>query len=115
MGMGVEDIVYQKNNISDLTLEAKSNYFDYLHKTRGRGFASDKEAWAELKAVLESIDKRNTAVKKLHKEIWETITENNEDSFSAYIGELERTAYVLAVELLELAAMADMAAAGREI
>ena len=104
-----------EKNIVTLLLEAKTDYFDSLHKMRGRGFASDKEAWAEMKAALERLDKLNTDAKKLHKELWSAVAESNDDSVSAYTGEIERTAFALATEWLELAAVADMAAAGREI
>lgn len=104
-----------EKNIITLLLEAKTDYFETLHSQRGRGFASDKEAWAEMKAALERLDKLNTDVKKLHKEMWASIAEKNEDSVSAYTGEIERTAFALATEWLELAAVADMAAAGREL
>jgi len=104
-----------EKNIVTLLLEAKADYYESLRNLRGRGFASDKEAWAEIKAALERLEKLNTTAKKLHKELWDSIVEDNDDSISAYTGEIERTAFALATEWLELAAVADMASAGREI
>ena len=37
---------------------------------RGRGFASDNESWAEIKAHLERAKKATGDLEKVHKEMW---------------------------------------------
>ena len=40
---------------------------------RGRGFASDNESWAEIKAHLERAKKATGDLEKVHKEMWDAI------------------------------------------
>ena len=41
---------------------------------RGRGFASDREAWAELKECIERTKQMHTDIEKVHKEMWSART-----------------------------------------
>lgn len=40
---------------------------------RGRGFASDREAWAELKECIERTKQMHTDIEKVHKEMWSAV------------------------------------------
>lgn len=48
---------------------------------RGRGFASDREAWAELKECIERTKQMHTDIEKVHKEMWSAVKDRNEDAF----------------------------------
>lgn len=56
---------------------------------RGRGFASDREAWAELK--------------------WSAVKDRNEDAFAALSQEFERSSRILAEEWAQTSALAKIA------
>ena len=43
-------------------------------KERGRGFASDREAWALLKESIENIEVLMKTIKDLHKDMWSACT-----------------------------------------
>lgn len=49
---------------------------------RGRGFASDREAWAELKECIERTKQMHTDIEKVHKEMWSAVKDRNEDAFA---------------------------------
>lgn len=40
---------------------------------RGRGFASDREVWAELKECIERTKQMHTDIEKVHKEMWSAV------------------------------------------
>lgn len=60
---------------------------------RGRGFASDREAWAELKECIERTKQMHTDIEKVHKEMWSAVKDRNEDAFAALSQEFERSPY----------------------
>ena len=68
---------------------------------RGRGFASDREAWAELKECIE--------IEKVHKEMWSAVKDRNEDAFAALSQEFERSSRILAEEWAQTSALAKIA------
>lgn len=49
---------------------------------RGRGFASDREAWAELKECIERTKQMHTDIEKVHKEMWSAVKDRNEDALA---------------------------------
>lgn len=51
---------------------------------RGRGFASDREAWAELKECIERTKQMHTDIEKVHKEMWSAVKDRNEDAFAVF-------------------------------
>lgn len=55
---------------------------------RGRGFASDREAWAELKECIERTKQMHTDIEKVHKEMWSAVKDRNEDAFAGVRAEL---------------------------
>ena len=65
---------------------------------RGRGFASDNESWAEIKAHLERAKKATGDLEKVHKEMWDAIKDQNEDAYGALANELTRAGAALAAE-----------------
>lgn len=79
---------------------------------RGRGFASDREAWAELKECVERAKKMSADLEKLHKEMWDAVKEHNEDAFTALSQEFERGAKRLAEEYAQMSVLAKIAVLG---
>lgn len=80
-----------------------------LLEERGRGFASDREAWAELKCKIETAAAEAKNIEKLHKEMWGAVKDKNADEFCALMYELQRAATVTAVEWSAVSAFAKIA------
>ena len=80
-----------------------------LETERGRCFSSDKEAWAELKELIERHDAAVKKVKKVHTELWNAIAERNEDSIPVLLAELTRSAEDVSREALGLLVSAKLA------
>lgn len=81
-------------------------------RERGRGFASDREAWAELKECIERTKQMHSSLEKVHKEMWDAVKDRNGDAFSALAQELERSAARLAEEWAQTSALAKIAVLG---
>lgn len=69
-----------------------------IMEERGRGFASDREAWAQLKENIENVESRMKAIKDVHKDMWSAVKDHNGDAFCALAGEFQRSAILLAME-----------------
>lgn len=85
---------------------------EMLHDTmeeRGRGFASDREAWAELKERMENTAAAVKNIEKIHKEMWDAVKDHNGDAFCALSQEFERSAARLTAEWMTTAVMAKIA------
>ena len=78
----------------------------------GRGFASDREAWEELKECVERTKKMHSDIEKVHKEMWSAVTDHNGDAFAALSQEFERSATRLAEEWAQTSALAKIAVLG---
>ena len=76
---------------------------------RGRGFASDREAWAELKECVERTAQMHKDIEKLHKEMWSAVKDHNGDAFAALSQEFERSSARLAEEWAKTSALAKIA------
>lgn len=76
---------------------------------RGRGVASNKEAWAELQERVTRAQKEGDKTKGLMKELWTSIMEQNDDAFAALMQELSRTAMMAAQNWALAAAMGKLA------
>ncbi len=76
---------------------------------RGRGFASDREAWAQLKENIENIEARVKTIKDLHKDMWGAVKDHNEDAFCALASEFQRSAMLLSMEWMTTSVMANIA------
>lgn len=72
---------------------------------RGRGFASDREAWAQLKENIENVESRMKAIKEVHKDMWSAV----KDHFCALAGEFQRSAILLAMEWTNASVLANIA------
>ncbi len=81
---------------------------------RRRGFASDREAWAELKECVERTKQMHSALEKLHKEMWDAVKDRNGDAFTALAQEFERSSARLAEEWAQTSALAKIAVLGDE-
>ena len=79
---------------------------------RGRGYASDREAWAEMKERLERTAKMHKDIEKVHKEMWSAVKDHNGDAFAALTQELERSSARLAEEWAQTSALAKIAVLG---
>ena len=90
---------------------------------RGRGFASDREAWAELKECIERTKQmqnqldllyNDADIEKVHKEMWSAVKDRNEDAFAALSQEFERSSRILAEEWAQTSALAKIAVISEE-
>ena len=79
---------------------------------RRRGFASDREAWAELKECIERTKQMHSSLEKAHKEMWDAVKERNGDAFTALAQEIERSAARLAEKWAQTSALAKIAVLG---
>ena len=70
-----------------------------IMEERGRGFASDREAWAKLKENIEDV----------HKDMWSAVKDHNGDAFCALAGEFQRSAILLAMEWTNASVLANIA------
>lgn len=84
-------------------------------KERGRGYASDKEVWAELKLQLDLVKDAIKDAENVHKEMWKAIKESNEDAVAAFMQEFERGASKLAGAFIRISATAKIALEDPEI
>ena len=78
-------------------------------KERGRGFASDSETWAVLKASVEDLKKQQTDIEKVHKEMWDAVKLREPDAFAALLQQFERSAATIAGEWVRASVMAKIA------
>lgn len=88
---------------------AQDAQYKQTQKARGRGYASDKEAWADIKIQIESLVKTAANAKKLHVSIWTAIAEESGDEVYVTMQELERAALQLAGTSITIATMASLA------
>ena len=77
--------------------------------SRGRGYASDREAWAELKEYLENLKQMHSDIEKVHKEMWSAVKDHNADAFCALAQEFSRSTSLLAADWTVSAALAKIA------
>lgn len=97
-------------NLQSAVAEAVSGTMD----ERGRGFASDREAWAELKECIERANQMHKDIEKVHKEMWSAVKDRNGDAFAALSQEFERSAARLAEEWAQTTALAKIAVISEE-
>ena len=76
---------------------------------RGRGYASDAEAWAEIKISFEKAKKLAADLDKVQKEIWEAVRDDEEDAFGPLVQAFARSALFAAAEWAEAAGKAMIA------
>lgn len=101
-------------NLISAIQSAKTEAVLVCLKKQGRGFASDREAWADLKLRHEQLKPGLKSLEDMLKEMWGAVKENNEDAATAYSQNIESTATQLACDLLYLSAAAKISADGLE-
>ena len=75
----------------------------------GRGYASDKESWADLAKRGEECDDLLKNIKKVQKDMWKAIRENDPDSYGALSAELLREALAMTMNWLGVTAASKVA------
>ncbi len=80
-----------------------------IMESRQRGFASDYEAWAEVRALLEAAGNRQKNMEKLHKEMWDHVKRGERDAVSIMLAELESSAVAQAGQYVKAAALCKIA------
>lgn len=90
-------------------MSAEAELLDAVLERRGRGFASDYEAWSELREKLEAMKNCVKDVQALHDELWSAVKERNDDAFMALLAELERASLKNAAGWMRCAATAKLA------
>ncbi len=101
-----------EKTLADYIRDAEEECVKAQRAVRHRGYASDSEARAEMKAVVERAAKQQQAVKKLHDALWTAIIDGSDDEFYVTLQELERAALALAGEFVNIAAMSSIAQDG---
>ena len=91
-------------NIQSAIAEA----LDVTKSKRGRGYASTREAWAELKILLERSGEEMKNVTKIHKEMWDAVSSEDDAAAAVYAAELERAATNAAALLSKVAVSAKI-------
>lgn len=105
---GVSQRVKLMGDLQAATTEALAG----ILRERGRGYASEREAWAELKECLERTKQMHSDIEKVHKEMWSAVKDRNGDAFAALAQEFERSASRLAEEWAQTSALAKIAVLG---
>lgn len=98
------------HEIPEKTLEAIEDAQAREEKNAGRAFASDREAWAVLRELMDKAEARRKAAENLEKELWEAICDGEEDTARALIEELIRKATENALVWVTISAQARRAA-----
>lgn len=80
-----------------------------MTEQRGRGYASDKESWADLAKRVEECDDLLKNVKKVQNDMWKAIRENDPDSYGALAAELVRESMTMTATLLGITAASKVA------
>lgn len=80
-----------------------------LTEQRGRGFASDKESWADLRKRVEECDDLLKNIKNVQKDMWKAIRKNDPDTYGALAAELVRESMTMTTNWLGIAAASKVA------
>lgn len=83
-------------------------------ENRGRGFASDKESWAELLSIVDQITDSAKKLKKQIDELWDYVSSGNTDATGVLQDGISKSALSLAVASIQAAAVAEIARDGLE-
>ena len=83
-------------------------------RARGRGYASGKEAWADIKGNVEMIKKICAELERLHKDMWDAAKKGDETELYAYADAVEKGAAALARECIQTGANARVASLGED-
>lgn len=80
-----------------------------LTEQRGRGFASDKESWADLRKRVEECDDLLKNIKNVQKDMWNAIRKNDPDTYGTLAAELVRESMTMTTNWLGIAAASKVA------
>lgn len=80
-----------------------------LTEQRGRGFASDKESWADLRKRVEECDDLLKNIKNVQKDMWKAIRENASDAYGALAAEMVQESITMTINWLGIAAASKVA------
>lgn len=80
-----------------------------ITEQRGRGFASDKESWADLRKRVEECDDLLKNIKNVQKDMWKAIRENDPDAYGALAAELVRESMTMTTNWLGITAASKVA------
>ena len=80
-----------------------------MTEQRGRGYASDKESWADPAKRVEECDDLLKNIKKVQKDMWKAIRENDPDSYGTLSAELLREALAMTMNWLGVTAASKVA------
>ena len=80
-----------------------------LTEQRGRGFASDKESWADLRKRVEECDDLLKNIKNVQKDMWKAIRQNDPDAYGALAAELVRESMTMTTNWLGITAASKLA------
>ena len=105
----MENNLRAKDRLADEMHAAISNAIAGQLEERGRGFASDREGWAELKERIEVASSAAKNIEKVHKEMWDAVKDHNGDAFLALVSEMQRAAELVAIEWAGVSATAKIA------
>ena len=105
-----ESNIRLESNIRATTVDSMVD----IMEQRQRGFASDYEAWAEIRVLLEAAGNRQKNNEKLHKELWDNVKRAERDAVSAMLGELESSSVRMAGEYVKIAALCKIACEATE-
>ena len=105
----MENYLSAKTILTGQMYAAIDNAIGGVLEERGRGFASDREAWAELKEKIETATATAKSIEKVHKEMWDAVKDGNDDAFCALVSELQRATALAAIEWASASVMAKIA------
>lgn len=105
----MQTILSAKTKLTGEIYAAIDNVQSGILEERGRGFASDREAWAELKEKIETAVSAAKSIEKLHKEMWDAVKDQNDDAFCALAAELQRASALVSIEWPTASAMGKIA------
>ena len=79
-----------------------------LVNQRGRGFASDKESWADLRKRVEECDDLLKNIKTVQKDMWKAIRDSDPDAYGALVAEEAQTGAAQACPCMTVARLHDI-------
>lgn len=102
----MDDLITQA---PQLLLRAVDEQRSAEDEKRGRSFASSHEVWAVLKGSMDAADKAANPIAKLHKEMWDSVKESNDEMLMAEVQAIKNAALQTAMEYIRMAALAESA------
>ena len=92
-----------------LLLRAVEEQRSMEDEKRGRAMASSREVWAILKGSMDAADRAAGPIAKLHKEMWDSVKDSNDEMLMAEVQAIRNAALQTAMEYIRMAALAESA------